>query len=61
MKKENIKIASTAYPSEPMEFNDWMKMVYKNAELNAKGESRTPARQPANFNKWAVMIHNSRN
>ena len=61
MKKDSVKIASTVYPSDPMPFNEWMKMVYKNAELNAKGESRTPAKQPANFNEWVIMIHNSRN
>lgn len=61
MKKNNVKIASTVYPENPLPFNEWIKMVYKNAENNTKGQGIIDTDQPTDFNAWAILIHNSRN
>lgn len=61
MKKNNIKIASTVYPENPLPFNEWMQMVYKNAENNAKGVGILPIGEASDFNSWAILIHTARN
>lgn len=61
MEKNQIKVASTVYPDQPLAFNDWMKMVYKDVENNAKGQGMMVTSEPNDFNAWAILIHNSRN
>lgn len=61
MKKNEIKIASTVYPENPLPFNDWIKMVYKNAETNAKGQGVLSIGEPVDFNAWAILVHSARN
>jgi len=61
MKNNKIKIASTVYPENPLPFNEWIKMVYKNAENNSKSQDTLSIGNPVDFNTWAILIHTVRN